>query len=118
MNRHVRLEEGESELLLEALAYMGRRFFDPGDQGAILEIEEAIERVRRQTPQRGRRRLVLSEARAALLMRVLAAYGRELNHPATAADNRERSHRIRRIGLRVQRAAGPLAPLRRWLGFS
>jgi len=117
MKRHVQLEEGESELLLEALAYMGRRFFDPQDQGAILEIEDAIETVRRQTPRRGRRHLALTEAQAVLLMRVLAAFGRELNHPATAVDNRERRDRIRRIGMRVQRARGLLGPLRKLLGI-
>ncbi len=115
MSRIVLLAHGESELLLEALAYMGRRFFDPGDQGAILDLEEAIEQVRRRQPS-GRRSLVLPEPQAELLMRVLAAYGRELRHPATAADNRERADRIRRIGLRVQRAAGMLGRLRGLLG--
>ncbi len=115
MSRHVHLTQGESELLLEALAYMGRRFFDPGDQGAILELEEAIEQVRR-LERDARRDLVLPEPLAELLMRVLAAYGRELRHPATAADNRERSDRIRRLGLRVQRAGGMLGRLRGLIG--
>jgi hypothetical protein len=69
---------------------------------------------RQQRP--GRRSLALPEAQAELLMRVLAAYGRELRHPATAADNRERSDRIRRIGLRVQRAGGVLGRLRGLIG--
>jgi hypothetical protein len=116
MSRHVHLEEGESELLLEGLAYMGRRFFDPGDQSAILEIEEAIERVRRQAPRRGRRSFALPDPQADLLVRVLAAYGRELKHPSSAADNRERSEQIRRIGLRVQRAGSLLGRLRGLLG--
>jgi len=111
VQRSIKLEKGESELLLEVLAYMGRRFFDPTDQTAILGLEEHVERARRADGHTAPRAILLDEAERGLLLRVLASYIDELHHPASAGPNRTRVSQIQRIGRRVQHPGGLLSRL-------
>ena len=119
MGTRLSLDGGDLQLLQEALAYMGRRFFDPQDSAIILDIEDYLESARRQVPSGRPCELTLEKPRAMLLRRVLRAYSDELNRPSSDTSNRERIARMHRLTKRLEQRAGQgiLAGLRRWLGF-
>lgn len=115
MSRRIDLEDSDLELLQEALGYMSRRFFDPRDSQAILEIEDCLDTARRRKDPNSPFHLVLPDQHIPLLQRVLGSYSNELDHPSSDASNRARIARMRRLAARLGRGHGLLGALRRWL---
>ncbi len=117
MGIKIRLDAGEPELLMEVLAYMGRRFSDSRDSTTLLELEDQLEAARRALIGRRRVEIDLASRRVDLLIQVLASYIEEFRRPAAAADNRQRISRLRRIGRRLQSSSTFFGRLRQWLGL-
>lgn len=109
----VKLAPGERAVIQEAVAYMGRRFFDPSDSQTLLEIEDRLDEARRN----GDAQLQLDTQQIGVLRRVLQSYAATLDHPSTDAINRRRIAQMTSIERRLERTVSPLGRLRRWLGF-
>ena len=113
MSLVVKLAPGERDVIQEAVAYMGRRFFDPRDSRILLEIEERLDEARRN----GDVRLYLEVDQVGVLRRVFESYAATLDHPSTDAVNRRRIAQMATIDRRLGRATSPLGRLKRWLGL-
>lgn len=113
MSIAVRLEPGDRAVIQEAVAYMGRRFFDPTDSQILLTIEDRLDEARRG----GDAQILLEIPQIAVLRRVLESYAGTLDHPSTDAINRRRIAQMATIDGRLGRRVSPLGRLQRWLGL-
>lgn len=109
------LEWEEQVLVREALAYMGRRLFDPRDTGPAGELEDWLDAALTRGSERGAIELPLREAHVRVLRRVFAAYAEALDHPSAAEENRARVRRLQQLERRLAGRSHWLGRLVRWL---
>jgi hypothetical protein len=117
MSHSLRLGGKDAELILEALAYMGRRFFDPSDRANLLEIESRLEEIRQLPPDQFPVRIRLGDSLGILLSRALATYVEMLDRPSSSPANVSRIVRIRRLNRRLVRSRTAWGAVYRWLGL-
>jgi len=123
----LRLTRADQELLREALAYVGRRMFDPRLAAQAGALEDDLDRLLTSSAGepsgptgRGRERapgggaagsrppatLALAPESLRVLRMVLDAYGEELGRPVSAPENRGRVARMRELDRRLARQSG------------
>jgi hypothetical protein len=115
MAKQIRLDQNDFDLVQEAVLYMGKRFFAPGDVMALTEIEEKLDGLRRQGLGAESPGLMLSATQYDVFSRAMSAYADELNHPASDPSNRARSRRLQALALKPKPLAILVSQIRNWL---
>lgn len=99
----------------EALAFVGRRIFDPLIASRVGELEDEFDRLLTDRAAPPAAMLALEGERLSALRTVLTAYADELDHPSTDHTNRARVARLRALDLRLERQSGWRGRLAAWL---
>ena len=110
----LRLARTDQVLVREALAYVGRRLFDPRVRTQVEGLEEDLDELLTSRDAGGDAILTLDAERRSALRLVLAAYVSELAHPAADASNRARAARLRALDRELVRRGGWLARIMAW----
>jgi hypothetical protein len=110
----LRLARTDQVLVREAIAYVGRRLFDPHVRTQVEGLEEDLDELLTGRDAGADANLMLDEARRRALRLVLAAYVSELTHPAADDSNRARAARLRALDRELARRGGWLARLTAW----
>lgn len=115
MLRRISLDPHDAILVREALAYMGRRLFDPADSARLTAVEDRVEELLLEGGQFSRSELVIDDGEVESLVTALRAYAEELSHPGSDPSNRRRVAQITNLLSALGPPAGFLAGLRRLL---
>jgi len=115
MRARLRLQRDELGLVREALAFVGRRIFDPLVADRVGELEDELDRRLTDPATPPVALLTLDGERLRALRTVLTAYADELDHPSTDHTNRARVARLRELDRRLARQSGWRGRLAGWL---
>jgi hypothetical protein len=115
MRARLRLQRDELGLVREALAFVGRRIFDPLVADRVGELEDELDRRLTDPAAPPVAMLALEGERLHALRTVLTAYADELDHPSTDHTNRVRIARLRELDRRLARRSGWRGRLAAWL---